>query len=153
MTLPELDYKKIVLAILLLVVSVFLIVGVIWLVFVHQPGEPVSPGGEVPGEVPGGGLPEAGGGGGGNIVGPGGTLPGSGGGSLVGDLNDLTGGTGGVVDEVASGSLTKTSGLIDEDVVAVDYRGDSLNYLSGEDNKFYQLSLDGEEKYLLSDEA
>ena len=58
--LPVLDYKRIILAILIVVIGLGLIIGMIWLLFLRTPEEiipvnvNISPGGELPGTGTGG---------------------------------------------------------------------------------------------------
>ena len=152
--LSELNYKRIILAILLVIISAGLIFGIVWLIFL-RPGSNI---GEEPGEITstGGTLPGTGLGDGGNLLGQlGGRLPGE----------DLTGSIGGIdqgraparaeISEVASGSFTKANILNDESVKGVkkNKEADSFNYLSAEDNKFYRISSEGGEKILLSAET
>ncbi|NMC51210.1 hypothetical protein GYA54_00580 [Candidatus Kuenenbacteria bacterium] len=137
--LPTLDYKRILLAIFLFAISVAMIYGIIWLVFIRSTGE-VTPGDNQP--VGGGNLPGAGGSGGINIQGLGGKLPGSitTGGQGEGD----TDGAQIEIDDVARGSLTKVSGFIDGEVRGLAKISNGFNYLSTKDNKFYFISSNGE---------
>src|SRR3989338_2172638 len=151
MNLPPFDYKKILLAVLLLIITVVMISAVVWLIFIRQPGGSVAP---QPGEneAAGGRLPGAGNEFNPNIIGPSGRL-------LAGENESgAAAGEGGAeteqeIDEIAAGGLTKTNSLIEDSAVAVEFRGNSFNYLNRADNKVYELSLDGAEKYLLSNEA
>lgn len=147
MTLPSLDIKRILLAILLIVISVALAGGIIWLVFLRTPAE-VGPGGGV--VSPGGTLPGTGEGEGGKVIQPGGKLTGEDGEiiEIPADISEETRPT-----AVAQGSLTEVGSLMAEAVGAINYSGRSFNYLSGEDGRFYRLSLDGTEKFLLSEES
>lgn len=151
MNLPPFDYKKILLAVLLLAVSMALIVGVVWLIFIRQPGgQPALQPGE--NEAGGGQLPGSSGGLNPNIIGAGGRLPAGESGSGAG-VGEGSAGMEEEIDEVAAGRLTKAKNLAEDSAVAVEFRGDGFNYLSRADNKFYGLSLDGAEKYLLANEA
>lgn len=137
--LPTLDYKRILLAIFLFAISVAMIYGIIWLVFVRSTGE-IAPGGGEP--AGGGNLPGTNGGGGINIQVPGGRLPGV--------DNILTGGGNGEpgqaieIGDVARGSLTKVTGFIDDSVKGLSKTANGFNYLSADDNKFYFISSKGE---------
>lgn len=151
--LPELDYKRIILAILLVMISAGLIFGIVWLIFLRPSGEI----GREPGEITSGGgtLP-------GTWLGDSGNLAGQLDGRLPGE--DLTGLTGGAepgqiltqaeISEVAKGAFTKANVLNDESVKGVkkDKEVDSFNYLSAEDNKFYRISFENGEKILLAAE-
>ncbi|MFH1890239.1 MAG: hypothetical protein ABIJ91_01590 [Candidatus Kuenenbacteria bacterium] len=145
----NLNYKRIILGILILVIGIGLLAGVFWLVFLRSgpvPGEApggVVPGGELPGIGPAGDL---------GIAGPGGTLPGS----AIGDAESQGPGDDAgnfSVDNIANGSLTLVENVIDEGLADVDLEGNGLSYLSLEDYKFYRVSLDGSNKTLLSDKA
>ena len=142
--LPALNYKRIVLAILLVIVSAGLLFGIIWLVFLRAPIDDDVPGTGVvrPGDV----LPGTGVGPGGGVIGPGGILPGGevdvGDGLRPGEFKPAA---------VADGSLTQVKSLTDERVKEVNLTGTGFSYLSGEDDKFYRLLLDGT-KLPLSDE-
>lgn len=145
--LPALDYKRIILAILLLVVSVSLLFGIIWLIFIRNPGgakvEPLG------GITPGGALPATGPGGEAALAPVGGALPGS------GELKQAKGGAVGReeplgVSEVARGSLTRAHSLIKDEINEINLSSSGFNYLSGQDNKFYRMSFDGSNRLPLS---
>lgn len=136
--LAELNYKRIILAILLVVITLALLFGVIWLIFIRS-DEPA----ETPGEVvsPGGILPGTGEGGGGGLIGPGGALPGT----DEGEGGEEGAGEGIAASEVAQGSYTRVSSLVDGVVREASLTSSGFNFLSGEDDKFYRLTLDGEQ--------
>lgn len=140
--LPALNYKRILLAILLFVISAAMIFGVIWLVFIRSSGDDVVPGTDQP--AAGGNLPGTGVGGGTNIQGSGGRLPGSDG----GDSGIITGQEEGTlieINEKASGSFTRVSSLVEGKIKGLAQSGSGFNFLSLEDNKFYFISrIDGE---------
>ena len=139
--LVDLNYKKIILAVLIIVISLGLLFGVIWLVFVRDSGDIEPRGGLV---TPGGILPGTGTGTGGGVIGPGGILPGSEGGDGGDEVVKTS--------EVADGSLTLVERLIDDEVKEVNLTGGGFSYLSVEDDKFYRLLKDGS-KLPLSAEA
>lgn len=143
-----LDYKRILLAILLVLISIGLVVGIIWLLFVR----PTDSRPEVPGTVsePGGGLPGVGPGGDINIIGPGGRLIGSG--DIDGGEEDgLDGGDGEFSPSlVADGSLTQVERVAEERVKDINLSQGGFNYLSQEDNRFYRLPFDELERLPLS---
>lgn len=149
--LPELNYKKIFLAILLVAISLGMIFGVVWLIFIRpnanlggQPGATNQAGGNLPGAETG---PS------GTTVGSGGRLPGS----LETGMETATGEAGAtgeplVIAERAEGSLTKVNSLNDEPVKGVEAQSNGFNYLSATDNKFYRVTATGEKFPLSSEE-
>lgn len=142
--LPALDYKRIFLAVLLVVISLGLLVGIFWLVFLRSAGPEELPEGGV--VIPGGALPgtELGGG---TLVGPGGTLPGTEG-IPTGELGAGEAG----ISDIASGSLTQVKSLVDEEVKEVNLSTSGFNFLSGEDDKFYRLLSTGGKVQLTEEE-
>jgi len=145
--LSELDYKKIILAILILIVTLGLLFGLVWLFFLRDNG--VEPTEQVVTVTPGGTLPISGSGDGVNVVGPGGRLTGETP-VTVDDFYDADGNL--RLAEIANGSITVVNSLLDEVVSDINASGVGLSFLSGEDNKFYYLGSDGK-KILLSQEA
>ncbi len=149
--LPALNYKRIFLAILLVLVSLALIFGVVWLIFI-RPGanvnQPVTNTGQY-----GGNLPASGEGGEGNIAEGGGRLPESWG-EQTGGATSETGEIQAVeVSEVAKGAFTKANTLSEGmEIKSVSQEADGFNFLSAEDNKFYRIYVDDGKKITLSDE-
>ena len=136
--LPELDYKRIILAILLVIISVALMYGMVWLLFLRAPEEATPAPEEA--TVSSGVLPGLGTGGDIGVVGAGGELPVSGG-------EEPGAGIG--VEEyqpslVAQGSLTQVESIIDEKIRDVSLEASGLSYLSAEDDKFYHLLSNGD---------
>ena len=141
------DFKRALLAVLIIVIGIGLIAGLIWLLFFRTIAPPpggvadiISPGGELPGTgmgqpniiIPGiGGLP----------IEPG-TIPGR---EIGPDQTEF--------DQVARGGATAAGILVGERVesVVMDSRG--FNYLSGEDDKFYRISAEDGQRFLLSDRS
>jgi len=149
--LPTLDYKRILLAILLVIISIGLLFGIIWLIFLRQPLEQPSQGEPTAG--PGGSLPGIGTGAPGSVVGPGGILPGSAGNEPIGETSGQTGDELAQMSEVARGSLTRAYNLTETSVNEITLTGSGFNYLSKEDDKFYRLSFDGSNRLPLATEA
>ena len=147
--LPTLDYKRVLLAILLVIISIALLIGIIWLIFVRDP----VPGQPPPGSVvdPGGILPGTGPGGGAVVVGPGGNLTGGDDidtGSGDADDNNINP----IISDRADGSFTKANSLIDVDVKNIKVSNGGISFLNASDDKFYRMSFDGDNVIELSDE-
>jgi len=149
--LPTLDYKRILLAILLVIISIGLLFGIIWLIFLRQPVEQPSQNEPTAGSR--GNLPDIGTGEPGGVISPGGTLPGSTGNEPIGGTNGQTGQELAQMSEVARGSLTKVYNLAEVPIDEVTLASSGFNYLSGEDSKFYRLSFDGNNRLPLATEA
>jgi hypothetical protein len=150
--LPPLDYKKIILAILILVVGISLIIGIFWLVFLRS-SQPTGSD-EAWEDGVGGNLPATGEMGEGQITGQSGNLP-------IGDRTDAVDGQTRVdeveradsFDEKARGSFTIVNALSTEPSKGITRVQQGLNFLSLEDNKFYRLTDGSEEKILLADKV
>ncbi|HOZ36649.1 MAG TPA: WD40 repeat domain-containing protein [bacterium] len=150
--LPDLNYKRIFLAILLVVISLALIFGIVWLIFIRQ-GANINQQATNTGQYEGG-LPSAGQGGEGNISEGGGRLPQSAGGQ-VGEmgLGPEEEAQAVEVNEVAKGSFTKANGLsAGTEIKSMSREADSFNFLSAEDDKFYRIYLNNGQKTVLSEE-
>ncbi|HRY63427.1 MAG TPA: hypothetical protein P5267_02390 [Patescibacteria group bacterium] len=149
--LPALNYKRIILAVLIVVISLGLIFGVVWLIFIRngtELGERPTGTGEYTG-----GLPGTETGPGGTLVGPtGNTLPGAGDVIQPGSGDTTVTGGGVAIAEVAEGSFTKVNSLSEDRMIEVEKDVDGFNYLSAEDNKFYRVAGRGGEKLSLSTE-
>jgi len=144
-----LNYKRIILGFLILIIGICLLFGVFWLIFFRSAATPDEEADEA--VVIGGELPE---------VGPAGEL-----GKMTsgGILPQGTSGDEATMDDkygleetytignIANGSLTQVVSVIDEEFIDVNLAGNSLNYLSSDDNKFYWVALDGKKRTLLSD--
>ncbi len=140
--LNELDWKKIALGIVLIVLGLVLFFGIFWLVFLRDEPDQTGPtngGGVV---LPGGSLPEIGSGDG-RIVGQPGRLIGEGG-DERGSISQPT--------KTAQGSFTQVEGLIKERVDGITFNQGGFRYLSGQDNRFYYIDKNGQTKYRLSDD-
>ena len=148
--LPVLDYKRIILAVLLLVIGIGLIGGMFWLVFLRRPADITPVNTDTAGL--GGGLPGTGAGTGAGIIGAGGTLPGGGTGATGSGAGEGAEGQD-TISQIAQGSLTQVTGVLKEKLVGVNLEANGFNYLSAEDNKFYRWSLSGKNKLPLSQET
>lgn len=147
--IPDLDYKKILLAFLLVLVSASLLFGIIWFVFLRGQDGPVE--GPVDTTVDVGGLPAITTGGQANIIGEGGRLITSDDiQSFFDDLGNDTGYSFTDPDTLARGSYTKVAKLIDEEIQDVSAVQNGFVYLNSGDNKFYRIDLNGNQS-LLSD--
>ncbi len=145
----ELNYKKILLAIVVLLGGVFLLFSVLWLLFFSRPETVVhNKEGGIAKIKPGSTLPNIQQGKSGNLM--------AGYGHLLSErqklLDDYKQGNKQLLSTKASGALTKVNNLFDEKVAAVDYNGRGFIFLSKQDNKFYYLDNNGR-KTLLSEES
>ncbi len=134
LNLSELNYKKVFLAILILIVCFSLLFGLIWLFFLkdQQKTSKVS----VSTVTPGGSLPMTDEGNNLNIVGTNGRLISEK--DISSDnFRDANGNL--QLAKTANGSATVVSSILDEKVSEVNTTGRGFNFLSGEDNKFYFL--------------
>lgn len=149
--LPALDYKKIGLAVLILVVGLGMIAGIFWLVFLQPNGgigekdENISGNG---GNLPGTGDFEHG-----QTIVPGGNLPDSGQNGAFLDGMGSHGETDGKmkIDMQAKGSYTQINTLIDTPSKGLARSQRGFNFLNLADNKFYRM-VDGEDELILLSE-
>jgi len=127
--LPALNYKRIFLAILLVLVSLALIFGVVWLIFIRS-GANVSQPPTNTGQY-GGNLPGSGEGGEGNIAEGGGRLPESWGEQTGGATSESGEEIQAVeVSEVAKGAFTKANTLSEGmEIKSVSQEADGFNFL------------------------
>lgn len=145
----ELNYKKIILAVVILLAGGFLLVSVVWLLFFSRPREVAKDQSrQVVEIIPGGVLPAAQEGREANLIKSGGRLL-SEKQKLIGDYKS---GVKELLSPTANGALTKVNSLMGEAVAALNYSNKGFVFLSKEDNKFYYLTPDGR-KILLSDES
>lgn len=142
MEIPKLDYKKILLLIGFVILSLGLGFLVFWVFFLQgNTPEPTPPGTVV---TPGGQLPGAGGSG----TGSGGAFP-------VTPGTETPGATAPTISNVAQGGLTNVLPLNTSRVVdpTVTRDGSGVAFYEPETGKFYRLSSDGKTKTLLTDEV
>lgn len=141
--LPRLNYKKIVLLIILIVITITMLYGIIWLLFLRETGVDL----DTPGSGNLGGILTPGGGG---VVSPSGQLPDD---SVVNtDIGDRVTGLP-EIDYVANGSYTEVEKVADVEVRSLHVGKNGVSYLSLEDNKFYRLPIGGGDPILLSDDT
>lgn len=145
--LGELNYKKIILAVIILLAGGFLLASVVWLLFFSQPEGEVIEKGEVFRVEPGGVLPVTQEATKTNLI--------LSGGRLVSEkqklINNYKSGARELLSKRANGALTKVDSLINEEVAAINYTKQGFIFLSRKDNYFYYLTADGR-RIKLSDE-
>jgi len=146
----NLDYKRLALAILLLIIGIGLIAGIFWFIFLRSEADLDQTGGSGS-VIPGGGLPDVGPGQDPNIISQGGGLPGTAGSEPQIDDSFEPRGTKVQADDYARGSFTFVRPVVGSEAEAVSVNLNQINYLDPSDSKFYRVGLDGLNKVMLSD--